>query len=261
MEDHLESDVLIGDQRGIDAMDKGIDEISVGYEFLISPLTTGVADFETIGGMRINHAALVEKGRAGSEIRIHDEEGADDMTPEERKQMVDETTQAVVAALKGKDATPEAVAKAVTDAIAPLTEKVSTMEKNAADAAAATAEEKRKTEDEARATTLQSETLAIERKRVAVRDAALPLIDESKREALKDSPIRDILEVAVGDSIENPKDATDDYLRGVVDMLVANRARVRTPGMVTNVQSTDFDEPRQKYIDSLNPPKDGDNKK
>ena len=249
--DLLEGEVLVGDQRGIDALDKGVDEMSIGYTHSILQAEAGLGfDYITEGPLTVNHVAIVPSGRAGPEIRIRDE-GAD-MTDEERKAMSDEITKNVVTGLKGQDATPEAVAKAVTDAVTPLAAKVDAMVKEQTDAVAAAAEAARKVADAAAADVLINDAVAVERKRVAVRDAAMPLIDESKRAGLKDASIREMLEAAVGDSISNVKDASEEYLRGIVDMMVSQRAKVSFPGASKNVPANDMSGAREKYIATMN---------
>ena len=171
--DNLEADVLIGDQRGIDALDEGIDEVSVGYTFGLLRADGDVGyQYKTDGAMTVQHSAIVPAGRAGPNIRIYDRRG-DAMTPEDRKQIVDELKDSLVKELKGGDASPDAVAAAVERGMKPLTDRMDKFEKDAADAATAKAEDERKQADEARANQLIADTVAIERKRAAVFDAAL----------------------------------------------------------------------------------------
>ena len=253
--DNLEGDVLIGDERGIAAMGQGIDEVSIGYSYSFEPAPPGVGyDYQTTGAMTVNHAAIVESGRAGRNIRIYDSEGADAMTPEELKTMTDGISKAVVDGLKGTDAAPDAIAKAVSAAVAPLADKVTAMEKASADAATEAERVRAEAATVDAAAKLQTDTIAIERKRAAVFDAAKPLIAEDKHATLRDGTIREILEAAVGDSVPNVKNESDDYLRAVIDMMVKDRAKVSFPGAAKNVTGSDFDKPREDYLKSLNKP-------
>ena len=59
-------DVLIGDREALRRLDDGIDELSIGYDFVLGE---GGA---TKGPIRVNHVAIVEKGRAGGSVRVLD---------------------------------------------------------------------------------------------------------------------------------------------------------------------------------------------
>ena len=144
--------------------------------------------------------------------------------------------------------------KAVSAAVAPLADKVTAMEKASADAATEAERVRAEAATVDAAAKLQTDTIAIERKRAAVFDAAKPLIAEDKHATLRDGTIREILEAAVGDGVPNVKDESDDYLRAVVDMMVKDRANVRFPGAAKNVTGSDFDKPREDYLKSLNKP-------
>ena len=59
-------DVLIGDAKALKQLKDGVRELSIGYDFFMN------RDGETVGPIRVNHVALVERGRAGSSVRVLD---------------------------------------------------------------------------------------------------------------------------------------------------------------------------------------------
>lgn len=74
----IKAELVIQDQDLIDKINQGIDQVSVGYT--IEPLfesgfdpAFGQYDF-SIQSIKINHAAIVPLGRAGSEVRLADEQ-------------------------------------------------------------------------------------------------------------------------------------------------------------------------------------------
>ena len=74
--DILTGDLLVGDKEALKRLDSGEDELSIGYQFALG------SDNATIGPLRINHVAIVPRGRAGSSVRVLDHEtleGGDDM--------------------------------------------------------------------------------------------------------------------------------------------------------------------------------------
>lgn len=69
-DDLLLADLVISAQRGIDAVNAGLKEVSCGYDADYDELSEGVGRQYNIVG---NHVALVESARCGSRCSIHDE--------------------------------------------------------------------------------------------------------------------------------------------------------------------------------------------
>lgn len=68
----LALDLMLKDAAAIKAFDSGKKELSAGYTAEIE-IVDGVAEYDAImKNIRINHLALVDKGRAGSQARIGD---------------------------------------------------------------------------------------------------------------------------------------------------------------------------------------------
>ena len=91
--DLLVSEILIGDSRAIEKIEKsGWDELSVGYRHDMVAAGEGKGyDYETSSPLLINHVAIVERGRAGSRVRIFDT-----LPPDEEAPMTGMTQQQVV---------------------------------------------------------------------------------------------------------------------------------------------------------------------
>lgn len=67
--DYLVGDIVVKDSRSIEAIQDGIREISCGYDFdIVKDEEGNLYQTHFIG----NHVALVEHGRAGSNVRIYD---------------------------------------------------------------------------------------------------------------------------------------------------------------------------------------------
>lgn len=67
--DLLLADILITDAEAIEAVEKGLVELSCGYDSRLEKIRPGVGRQTHIRG---NHVALVERGRAGGRCRIND---------------------------------------------------------------------------------------------------------------------------------------------------------------------------------------------
>ena len=70
----LEADIVIRDPATIAAVESGMSELSIGYRMQTVPSSDQRFDRETLGPLRINHVAIVDRGRAGREVKIYDEE-------------------------------------------------------------------------------------------------------------------------------------------------------------------------------------------
>lgn len=71
---YVRSDLVVSDEKAIEAIEKGTVELSCGYEADVIP-EKGVFDGEEYDhrqtNIRYNHVALVERGRAGPSVRLH----------------------------------------------------------------------------------------------------------------------------------------------------------------------------------------------
>ena len=95
-DDALTSSILITKQAAIDAVDGGIEETSIGYHINVSEesgMFDGISyDYRVNGPIEINHLAIVDRGRAGSSIRVYNEKGTE-MTEEQLKNFKDALTE------------------------------------------------------------------------------------------------------------------------------------------------------------------------
>ena len=244
----ISADVLIGDIEAQKRLDEGIAELSIGYDFRLG------TDGKTVGPLEINHIAIVERGRAGSAVRVLDSApgtngivqttissdnedtnlanlSEDDMSPKEMQDAFSAALDGFMA--KNKDAAAmdagewrKAMGDALGDAMKPMMDAFGEM-KEKQDAAAEEAAEAKRTQD-AEAATLKAKdeaeklvaaTRAEERERFAIVTDAMPLIDEDKRAGLADADPKDILVAAVGDTVPDAGAMSLDYLRGAVQIM------------------------------------------
>ena len=246
----LEADVLVGDAKAIEALNKGIDEMSVGYKFNIIPAPAGAAvDYLTTGPLTCNHAAVVELGRAGHEVRIYDK-GEETMTDAEMKALAEAAAAQAVAALNG-NSSQDAIAKAVADAMAPMATKLQEMQDKQAAADKAAEDKAKETQLAATLDEAMAKGAEIERTRQEVWRDAEAFIPEAQRDTLRTADIKEILVAAVGDSVPNAKDADPGYLRGVLVGLAKSRTQNRVPGARTGLLSGDHLAARDKMIEQL----------
>ena len=162
-----------------------------------------------------------------------------------------------------QNAKPIDMAELLTDAMSPV---VSALEKMHHDnAARAASEEKaRQAADEERirgqrekevaekAKEFEAAIVAGERKRYQILHDAGPLITDAQRESLQNASIKDILVTAVGDSVPNASEFSEEYLRGRMEGLREMRSRTPSGGNLVNDSA---DEPRNKayqgYVKAL----------
>ena len=246
-------DVLIGDSDALRRLNAGTEELSIGYDFVLTD------DLRTYGALGINHVALVERGRAGSSVRVLDHVSS------EGERMTDEMKAAVQAAVvvAVKDAMPghetSGVATAITAAVSPLVDKVNQLAADAAATKKATDEATAKAAATAAATKLVDATRAEERERFAVLTDAMPLIPEADRGKLAASDVKTILATALKDVVPDAANQDVAYLRGALAMTkraaatAANGAGL--PNGVTAADQTTFIsgavDKRQKAMDEF----------
>ena len=119
--DMLMGEILIGSKRGIDMVEKeGWEELSIGYSFDFAKTTKSGVDyeFETTAPLIINHVAIVEQGRAGSQVRIHDQNrGSKDMTESEITKLLNDALDQRDSEAKKKAADENSVKKMVAETV------------------------------------------------------------------------------------------------------------------------------------------------
>ena len=246
--DALESDIIVKDANAISVVNDGMDGLSIGKEFMFNRAKgTNEYDYITEGPILFNHVGIVprEKARAGETVRIYDEkpEEADmTLTAVDIKNAVIEGMTASMPSFKAaigdspeKVYTPadlsedikKAVADAVAAAVVPSQQRVEELAKEMADKQAVAekaareqqeAESAAKAENEAKesAAAFEAQIRAEERARALIVADVLPFIAEDKREELSKADTKEMLLAAVGDSVPNAAEQTEDYLRGIL---------------------------------------------
>ena len=248
--DVLESEIVIKDAEAIEKVQQGIDGLSIGQKVHFNEAPAGVTDYDyvTNGKIMVNHVGIVprEKSRAGEATKIYDqkpEEG--EMSPEEIKKAVDDALAAAapnfMAALgQSNNQTAEqqpidlkafaaTVGDAVSEAVKPSQDKIEQMATNIAEQKAAVEKAERergeadakaradqKAKDDAAA--FEQKIRAEERDRANVVADALPMIPESKRDEMRNADTKDILVAAVGDSVPDPENQSEAFLKGALEM-------------------------------------------
>ena len=262
-ENRLGAEILIGDREGIEAIESGQAELSIGYTFDFKKASDRADyDYESTGPLGINHVAIVNSTRAGPTVRVFDKkleqtEMATEDIAKIVKDALDESLKDIVSAKDGAEAAEtidtEAISRAVNDAVSPAIDEMKKMMREAAEAKMKEEEEaKRKAAKEAAkkaADSLVADTIRSERERAKVMADALPLIDDEKRPSLEDADLKDILIAAVGDTVPNAADQNVEYLRGVVSMLANDRKRAENSrdGRTLTTQTVDAKSREEAY--------------
>ena len=277
----VESDIIIRDSRGLSVLNTA-DNVSLGYDCTVREADEGAPyDYLTVGPMVVNHVALVRKGRAGEQFRVYDSEdspsavldkpaevtdssstgGVEEMTPEEMVTAIKTGMQAYFDEKEAekKQITAEDAVDAVMPSISQLLEQRdqswqtkiddirAEIEQNAKvtlqDSADDAEAEARKAADELAATVRKEE-----RDRFMLLHDAIDLIPESKHEQARDATTREILLMAVGDSIESAEEATDDYLRGVFTMALKTAKSKESTVQVGRAHDASYGDAYENYI-------------
>lgn len=221
--DFLLADLLITDSRGITLVKNGLREVSCGYEAEYLQTGDGKGKQSNIRG---NHVALVTKGRAGETCAIHDNHKGVFMSKlKQFKDKVMKTFDEAAAELEAEKATEdngaEGIAKAITDALAPVMSRLDKLEgsKKETPAAKEVAEED-KAEDEGEVET--AATQADENERLTNLENGVAKILEILS-STSDTDVEEVAEEEIGDA-----DVT-----GVVtsDSLILSRAEIIAPGI------------------------------
>ena len=243
--------VLVGDREALDRLDQGIDELSIGYDFHLSP------EGDTVGPLIINHVAIVERGRAGSAVRVLDQQPEANMPEHLSKKDIEDAMSAAMDTFmdgwmkKHGDTSMSTsdmgrmkhdMAAAVADAMKPMMDGMKAMQDTAAalqtaederKAAADAATAQQKAKDAAKA--LEDNVRGEERARFAVITDVLPLIPEDKRVGLELKDTKDILVLAVGDHVPDAANQSVDYLRGVTQMMKRQVSATAQPAIGTGL--------------------------
>ena len=208
----IHGDIMLVDKDAFAALDAGLKELSLGYEFA-GIESNPAGGYKTVGPLRIDHVAIVDRGRAGPAVRILDK------LPEEVKSVEKSEVEKMIAdAIKGamdsqqgnkEQVTAESVAKIVAESMKPLTDSIekADQEKKAAEAKKQADEAAKKLED-----TVRQE----ERQRFSVLTDASPFLTDEQKKELADSEPKAILVAALKDSIADAESKTVDYLLGAL---------------------------------------------
>ena len=229
-EDLLGSGVIIRDEKAIKALDDGLRELSIGYEFMYRKASGGAGyDYESVGPMHVNHHALLDKGRAGPRVRVFDSSKENEMEIAELEKALDAAVaKAIDSKGKGETDIPaitKAVMATVKDELQPIRDELDKQKRDALEAEVKTAKDE-----------LIADTVTTERKRSRVFAEAEAFLPEGDRDKLRDSSVKEILVAAVGDAAEEPTEQSEDFLRGVLAGMIKNRDAAGTA--FRNYQST-----------------------
>lgn len=228
--EYVRADIKIMDAEAIKAIEDGKRELSVGYSVGLE-LQDGVApdgtEFQAIqtGTIKVNHLALVDRARAGSECRIADGAatwGAAPITPSRKE---DEMSDALNTVVLGDKAVQVAAkdAPAIEAFKAEMTKQLADAESSHKTALAA--KDKELAAKDAKIEDLEGKILSDEDidKRVASRaklmaDAA-KVDKDAKLDGLSDADVRKAIVAAkLGDEAVN--DRSDAYIEARFDALV-----------------------------------------
>lgn len=232
---------IIRDRGAIAALENGTKEVSIGYDMNLVPVFSTEYDYRTDGPMLVNHIAMEDKGRAGPEIRVFDKEDSDDMPDglsEEMAKNISETVKAAVAdampkqepgskeAPQQQQIDPEKLATSILTGMKPALDAMDKIAETVAaqEQARIASEAEAKAKDAADA--LVNTTLETERARVATLEEARPFIAADAFEKVKEAAPKDILVAAVGASVQDAADKSEDFLRGVLAGMAKDRQNV-----------------------------------
>ena len=231
---NVRAKIRLYDESAIKGIECGDDQLSPGFNLVMKQ--TG-RDTGEITDMSVNHVAIVAQGRAGSAVRVLDQLPKQETSKmaEDNTNVLDAVRQAMDEALakNSKNSDPKPVIDGVLKAIEPRLKVIDEMQaaKAKADADAAAkqvADEAKEVRDK-----LIEEVTAAERARYAVITDALPFIAEDKHGELVNMTTKDVLVMAVGDSVPNASDLTEDVLKGVMlGMSVQAKANDEASGIV-----------------------------
>ncbi len=215
---------IITDAKTVKDIEGGKSQKSLGYSTKIiekSGVYNGVQyDYSMDGPMIVNHAAVVDRGRCGSNVKIFDKGKGETMDPEVLKALqdagvLDEDGNAVktdtVDVKSIADAAVAAVVRVLPGMIRTIVAAENTADTSVSDAAV----------DADDAPTEQDINDAVNARVALITDAQVFCGDKDIT-ALSD---RDILLTAVGDTVDGVAEMTDDALRGVLAVMKKDKAK------------------------------------
>ena len=240
--------IQITDANAVRMVESGKSEISIGYTYALENkpgVYKGEAyDLRSVGALDINHIAIVERGRAGSSVRVLDTEGDHEMDDTKIHAAIKD---GLSEALKGQELASKAgidIDKLAAAVAGPLEKTIEAQVKDALTAA----ETKAKAEADAQAledakpklpgTPEELEALVEvrARDRASVLQLAEPFLG-AKAAELADKPIKEILVAAMTDHMPDAAKQTEDTLRGGLQVLAAARKDARgSPPAVASMQ-------------------------
>lgn len=234
----LNGEVFIGDAEAIQAVDSGVKQLSIGYGMQIVRTPEGVAHFDTVGPINMNHLALVDNGRSGETVRILNQGGDTPMTDSEITSLASKIAGGITQQLQAANAQAPAggtvdVGKIVGEHLAaglkPLVEQVEAI--TAQNATAKTEAEKVEARNKAKAAAenLKKEVLENERKRYAVLNEARAVLGPEQVANLQNASTKEILVAACLNSVPNAAELSEDTLRGYLMAMAASRGQAQ-PG-------------------------------
>ena len=229
-----------------------------------SPTGTGESDSTDTKGdsvMDMDAGTLVPIVRATiAEMRLAEQAQAQAAEPRQAPSMDDFTSsfervlsEKLTAAVPDFSGPTAELAKVITDAVTPIAETMKTLTEERA--AQKESDDRATAEAAARvsADALIADTKAKERLRAALLTDAMPLIPESRREAMQNAETKDILVAAVGDSVPNASEMSEDFLRGM--LVVLKREHAKSPynqqQMVTDALPNQENAAYETYVKHL----------
>ena len=235
--DSLYSEIEVSDKEAIDRV-RNAREVSIGYDGQIDTRT-----MQTEGPLIVNHLALVDRARGGSDVRLLDEQ-----TPREDTAMdaelKNEIMEMIQSAVTGSKADEGTDVRSLTDGIMAGVEKIIDSKFN--DAAAKDAAKKAADE-------LVAATRAEERQRWEV----LQMLSPDKRQEFMNSDTRQILVAATRDFVPDAEHRDDNYLSGALaGMQMAQQNAVPAQPMMDGQMNGQLPEtmPFQRFADAVGGP-------
>ena len=219
---HLLADIIVGDARGIKVVENGMEELSIGAQMMIEKVDSVEYDYRTISPILTNHIAIVNKGRAGSNVRIHESESEEFVVnTEDITKIADAVVKAIAPPDTKTGADSSTIAQAVKDAVSPVVAEMEKMKQAEAKREAEVQQAKAKDEAKKAAEKFEAQIVKRERKRAAIVADAKPFLTDEKMQGVDIDKLsnKEILVKAVGDSVQNAAGKSEDYLQGVLDQM------------------------------------------
>ncbi len=212
----LGASLILTDPVAIAAVERGVEEVSIASHVLVKP-DEGAREgrqyqFRGASPLQINHAAIVDKGRAGRTVRILSEEKP--MTDEELRKLVGEAVAAAMAEDDSEDdedrpgVDAEAVANAVAEKLGPALERQ---------------EDEEERDDEQESDDAGEGDDEAVRERVSLIQSAAPLLPKDAKPHTMSR--RELMLAALGDSVKDADEHSDEYLKGRFEAQITSRQK------------------------------------